>query len=218
LVIVPFAVREVSWIPPWGKWTLTLAAAALTFVLNAWEFKPDKRIDKIRKANLDEKLDGIFADAIARVAEKQRLPFRVNIMVFRVRFGCWPVLAMVYNYGMKPSDADYGLSWRYGTGLCWHVRRTGRAAYWDRNVTTDGSVRTTKSQLEKTSHVQAVISLPVRSAHGKDGEPLAKVRAVLNVDALSAEAARQLQDYWQEIAAGNNHPLLDLADYAGLYY
>jgi hypothetical protein len=51
-------------------------ALAAVVIQNLWEFKPDKRFEKIRSVGLQELFDGFFEDANSKVEAGQRLPFR----------------------------------------------------------------------------------------------------------------------------------------------
>lgn len=211
-----FAAREIT---DSGYRFLIYAIAILVVgIQNIVEFKPDKRIDKIRKVNVDELFDGFFKNAAKTVRKGQRLPFRVNIMVKRRNLFLQRQLRMVYCYGFARTDPDWGLRWPYGCGLCWDVMRSSKPGWWSRSDDNNEIYRVPALVQQALDKVHAVISIPIRSQHVSDNQPDRKVHAVLNIDALSETAASDLEVEWQNLQADNNKKLVDLAMALALYF
>lgn len=219
VVALSYVAREVTSKSHW-HYHIYAFSVLIVFISVAWELKPDRRINKIRQADLDSRFQSLFENARNVLGSGKRLPFRVNLMVpQRAWFRIFrPVLKMVYSYEMKRTDPDYGIAWRKGHGLCWVVYKTGRAAFAPTCDPQGTTYNLTPKEKAATAHVKAVLSLPVRTQHLKQGRSLTpKVAAVLNVDAISDSAAQELEGYWRRIESHENHPLVELADYAGLY-
>jgi len=63
-----------------------------------------------------------------------------------------------------------------------------------------------------------LISIPIRSRHKEGKGPRRQVDAVLNIDALSDEAAKDLREQWDRLAADRNNELVELVESIGLYF
>jgi hypothetical protein len=112
---------------------------------------------------------------------------------------------------MERTDSDYGLPWTKGRGLCWKVYQTGKVGWFDRDLDDPAQFGLRDRERQATQHVLAVLSLPIRSAH----RPLhPKPTAVLNIDALSAEAVQALREGKEALEAHNNQALVDLVAFA----
>jgi hypothetical protein len=210
LVVVPMLIGEMtssSW-----KWH-ALAGFALVVLLISWwfVFAPDVRFERVRKPTLDAALDQFFRTLKNKLNVHDRFQIRVNVMqpgglVFRKE------LRIVYSYNMERSDADYGIAWPKGKGLCWRVFQTGCFGWLDKRMLDPTEFGLEDPEVEKTRHLWAILSLPIRRANR--GKPV----AVLNIDAISEEAADVLLKHQQSLLEHHNQPLIDLMNFVTLYY
>jgi hypothetical protein len=213
LILLPLLIREM--VDPLWRWPAIGGFALFVFVYNLWQFGPDRRFEKIREPTLNAQLNTKFREAREKLRPGQRLPFRVNVMQPGWTWYIWPRLKIVYAYGMERADPDYGLPWTKGRGLCWKVYQTGKVGWFDRGVDDPAQFGLKDRERQATQHVLAILSLPIRSAH----RPLhPKPTAVLNIDALSAEAAQALREEKEALEAHNNQALVDLVAFVGLYF
>ena len=218
VVLVSFAAREAT-SSPHLKYAIYTIAVTIVFLHNRWDLQPDRRISKIRNVDLDTALKAMFAAAYTGLKEGERLPFRANLMMPGFTWYGRAVLRMVYAFEMLPAvDPDYGMEWPRGHGLCWNVYRTGRWAIAGPADQDAKLYRMSRREVELTRHIRAVLSMPIVSAHRKENAPLRrKVVAVLNIDALTDQAAQQLHSYSTEMDTNHEHPLYKLAAYAGFF-
>ena len=106
---------------------------------------------------------------------------------------------MTYMYGMDQSDPDYGLEWRWNTGLCWRVFDSGQPQFL-KSPNQNKSYKMSKRNRLATHKVKAIMALPIRSAHKEDDRLHHRPDAVLNIDAISDEAAKDLADQWADFS------------------
>ena len=219
VLAVGFLAREVT--SGWWRLLVYAAAIAIVFAQNLWDVKPDRRVDKILKVQADLIFTSFFKSAKERVNAGERLPFRANIMVSRLTL--WPLpwrrLEMVYTYATEPSDDDYAMSWPWPYGMCWAVLRSGRPSLFLKKAGPAGTYRITKAQAAATDVIHGLISLPIRSRHADSRGPRRRAVAVLNVDALSPDAAADLQEQFKKLKqVKEQSKLVDLVNAFGLYF
>lgn len=219
-VLGGFVARELTTgYPLVVRYVVYAAAVAIVFVHNIWDLKPDTRIEKIRDTDLDAALKTAFAGPLAGLGASQRQPLRANL----VRRGrTWygrPVLKQTYTlWWLEDYDADFGMAWPKGHGLCWHVYRTGIVDFTRTGEAATEKYRLSEDEARKTEKVSAVLCLPVRSAHAKPGRwKNRKVDAVLNIDAVTDQAADKLEELYGQVLTDPEHPLRKVAGYAGLF-
>ena len=216
VVLVSFAAKEFFGLPEQGfwRWLLYIFVAIVVFSYNAYELKPDLRFLKVREPVLKESFDAFFKEASDKLKEGQRLPFRANIMV-KKGWWFWQKLEIAHAYEMKSTDADYGICWPRQHGLCWQVFDKGQGQWFSKEEEESSKYGMTLQEQAKTDHVFAVLSLPVRSSHRNMHN---RVDAVLNIDAITPEAAKDLQEIKTDWEQNQAIVVVDLVDLLRLYF
>ncbi|MBD3673563.1 MAG: hypothetical protein HUJ26_08550 [Planctomycetaceae bacterium] len=204
LSVVPLAIAEIENQNQRVVWITILGV--VVFAINFFGFfKPDKRFESVRDPTLKRIFDEKFSTVRRALNKTQRLPFRVSVMV---PIGCWPFrkLKMIYTYEIKPDDPDYHMQLQQGHGLAWLVMENGKTGWFHREKHSSSELGLTDLEIEKTEHIIAIISLPLRRK--KKQKPF----AVLNIDALQTEAADFLEREFEELKNHNNLELQLLAE------
>jgi hypothetical protein len=181
----------------------------------------DVELPKLRNAELDALLDGVFSDY---EADLTRFPFRAHI--FR-RCGMLPIewLEMVYSYRTHSTDPDRGIRFfrflgRPGEGLVWQTCEKGDVRYFRRDDVPDAKAafHLRGRQDSATREVVAILALPLRQLVGNNGVAASDGPiGVLCFDALTSEAADALGQLFVQFRAGEQPALAELADRASLY-
>jgi hypothetical protein len=209
LVLGPLIVAEVH--PGLVRWELIAIATLVAWVVDYFYIlAPDERFLLARAPTLNMVLKSNFRRQIKSLPDGQRLAFRVNVME-----PCWVIfkrhLRITYSFGMEQTDADYGLSWPKGHGLCWDVYGSGQAGWFDRREHSSDRFRLTDVHKEATKDIIAVLCLPIHKRNDR------RRCGVLNIDALSDEAADFLKEQKTKFRANSNRELLDLVSSVSLY-
>jgi hypothetical protein len=209
LVLVPLIVAELR--PGLVRWELIAIATLVAWGVDYFYIlKPDERFLLARTPTLNMVFKSNFRRQIKALSEGQRLAFRVNVMS-----PCWIFgrrhLGITFDFGMEQSDADYGLTWPNGHGLCWDVFTSGKAGWFDRREHSLDRFRLTDVHKEATKDVVAVLCLPI---HRKQDR---RRCGVLNIDALSDEAADFLKEEKRKFQTNENRKPLDLVNCVSLY-
>lgn len=171
---------------------------------------PDERFEYAREPTLNMILKSAFRRQIKAVPEGQRLAIRVNVMEPCLILGRRH-LRITYDFGMMESDPDFGLDWPKGHGLCWEVFKSGRAGWYDRREHSPDRFMLTNVHKDATKDVVAVLCLPIHRSKNR------KRCGVLNIDALSEEAADFLKEQKRKYQTNENRELLDLVKSVSLY-
>lgn len=197
-----------------------LAYPTIIFLLEYyWLLKPDERFDTAKPPTLDFLFTNKFQAFLNKLGATERLGFRVVVLkrVLTVNRLCqWPPhiseLRIVYGYNLLNSDPDYGLRFKNGQGLCGKVLETGKIGWFDRSEHTDEQFDLNKDQKSATSHLFAILSLPLRRDNTR------RAHAVLCIDALTESAADSLRGWKNELHAQRNQQLVDLVAVVRMYF
>lgn len=220
VALTPFLVREIVTSPGW-RWLWVGVFVVAVFAFHFWQFGPDKRFERVKEPSLALLWEKLFREAQEKVGPLERLPLRANVMQKRHDWCGRSRLEIVYAYNMRATDPDFGISWQKGRGLCWEVFTKGVAGWYDKKVHSPDSMGLYPEEVEATRHVHAVLSLPVRKPVDQSSERWRYRRspiAVLNIDALSEEAAQDLERARQNLVNRTESVLVDAVDLVSVYF
>jgi hypothetical protein len=209
LVAVPLVVAELR--PGIVRIEVILGVTIIAWAVDYFLIlAPDERFARARSPSLNMVFKSNFRRQIKNLPSGLRLPFRVNVME-----PCWiwgrRHLRITYDFEMRESDPDFGLNWPKGHGLCWEVFKNHRAGWYDRREHSPDRFMLTNVHRDATKDVVAVLCLPI---HRKSNR---RCCGVLNIDALSDEAADFLKEQKQKFVSNENRELLDVVRLVSLY-
>jgi hypothetical protein len=209
LVAVPLIVAELR--PGLVRIELIVIATIVAWVVDYFYIlAPDERFAFARGPTLNMVFKSNFRRQIKDLPEGQRLAFRVNVMEPGWNWARRH-LRITYDFGMMESDPDFGLTWPKGHGLCWEVFNSGRAGWYDRREHSPDRFMLTNVHRDATKDIVAVLCLPIHRTKDR------RRCGVLNIDALSEEAADFLKEQKRKFQANENRELLDLVKFVSLY-
>jgi len=217
ITVAPVLIKQYAK-SPWDM-PVILAYMAMVFLASQKFFKPDERFLRVREPTLDSAFAASFRDDLEHpVKEGVDPPFRVHIFC-KSGIGPKATLRVKYSYNSQPSLPDHGSVWPRGTGLVWKAYQSGLPLFSMNGDSQWQECNLNNDQEAKTSHVCAVLIIPLRRPVEKEKEAVSsKVTALLAFDALTEESAQVLKNHADRLRDGNHKKLLDRSSFVSLYF